>query len=213
MHVTQRKILNIVDDVDLGEKSLREIGRILGGESAQSVKHHLEQLERKGLIIHDRDNNSISRIKKGKVKGSNLIVLPVLGSADCGPALMFADSQVEGHLWVSKKLVSRRKDVFAIKAVGNSMNKANVNGKTIEDGDYVIIDPNDKVPQNGHYILSIIGECANIKKFVMDEKNNQIFLLSESTADFPPICIHPEDFGEYLVNGRVIQVIKKPKIK
>lgn len=210
MHLIQRKILNIVDDFNLGEMSLRGIGRLVGEKSAQKIKHHIGQLERKGLIIFDRDNEVLKRTKRGKIRGAHMIVVPILGSADCGPATMFADSNIEGYLRISEKLLSCKKDIFAIQAVGQSMNKANVRGQTIDDGDYVIVNPNDRAPQNGDYVLSIIDDCANIKRFVMDKKNNQIVLLSESTLDFPPIFIHKDDFSDYLVNGKVIQVIKKP---
>ena len=88
-----------------------------------------------------------------------------------------------------------------------------VKGNTIEDGDFVIIDKNDKNPNNGDYVLSIIDDVANIKKFVRDRKNKQIILLSESTEDLPPIYIHPKDFSEYIIGGKVIQVIKKPNLK
>lgn len=212
MHSIQRKILNIVDDFNLGKMSLREIGRLVGEKSAQKIKHHIGQLERKGLIIFDRDNRVLKRTKRGKIRGANMIVVPVLGSADCGPATMFADSNIESYLRISEKLLSSKKDIFAIQAVGQSMNKANVRGQTIDDGDYVIVNPNDRASQNGDYVLSIIDDCANIKRFVMDKKNNQIVLLSESTLDFPPIFIHKDDFSDYLINGKVIQVIKKPKV-
>lgn len=210
MHSIQRKLLKIIDEVNLGELSLRGIGHLIGEESAQKIKHHLEQLEKKGLIRLDKDNNMITRVKEGEVQDPYLVMVPIVGSADCGPATIFATENFEGYLQISKKLLSCTKDIFTIKAEGDSMNKARIGGKNIEDGDFVIINPNDKVPVSGDYVLSIIDGCVNIKRFVMDKKNNQIVLLSESTLDFPPIFIHKDDFSDYLVNGKVIQVIKKP---
>jgi SOS-response transcriptional repressor LexA len=89
------------------------------------------------------------------------------------------------------------------------MNKSVVNGNTIEDGDYLIIDSSDTSPSSGDVVLSVIDEMANIKKYVWDEENNQIVLVSESTKDIPPIYIHEDD--SFMINGKVIQVIKKPK--
>jgi SOS-response transcriptional repressor LexA len=89
------------------------------------------------------------------------------------------------------------------------MNKSIVNGNTIEDGDYLIIDSSDTSPSSGDVVLSVIDEMANIKKYVWDEENNQIVLVSESTKDIPPIYIHEDD--SFMINGKVIQVIKKPK--
>jgi SOS-response transcriptional repressor LexA len=51
---------------------------------------------------------------------------------------------------------------------------------------------------------------ANIKKYIFDEENNQIVLVSQSSKDIPPIYIHEDD--SFMVNGKVIQVIKKPKM-
>jgi repressor LexA len=89
------------------------------------------------------------------------------------------------------------------------MNQSVVNGNNIEDGDYLIIDSSDTSPSSGDVVLSIIDEMANIKKYVWDETNNQIVLVSESTKDIPPIYIHEDD--SFMINGKVIQVIKKPK--
>ena len=87
------------------------------------------------------------------------------------------------------------------------MNNANINRKNIEDGDFVIVDAEQKSPEPGQYIVSIIDEMANIKKFVPDPQNKRIVLKSESTKEYLPIFIHEND--NYHVSGKVIDVIKK----
>jgi len=93
--------------------------------------------------------------------------------------------------------------------VGPSMNMAKTPGGSIENGDYVIIDSVDRVPNNGDYVVSVIDGCANIKKFL--EEENRVVLISESSTPekFPPIFIYEGD--EFLINGKVVQVVKKPK--
>ena len=91
------------------------------------------------------------------------------------------------------------------------MNKANVDGQSIDDGDYVIVDPKARAIKNGDYVLSIIDGTANIKRYFNDRDNQRIILMSESSASFSPIFIHYQDMDNYLVNGKIIQVIKKPK--
>ena len=44
-----------------------------------------------------------------------------------------------------------------------------------------------------------------------DTLHEQIVLMSESTQFIPPIHIHPDDFNDYLLNGKVLDVIKSPK--
>lgn len=97
------------------------------------------------------------------------------------------------------------KNLFAVKASGDSMNKANIDGEVIENGDYVVISKGSISIKNGDYVLSIIDDKANIKRFFRD-KNGNIVLISESTREYPPIYITPED-SSYIVNGKVVKVI------
>ena len=89
------------------------------------------------------------------------------------------------------------------------MNRANIGGKNIEDGDYVVVDSEDKNVQTGDYVLSVIGGLGNIKKYVEDKNQRQITLVSESKQFFPPIYLHEEDLSDYLVNGKVVAVVKE----
>jgi len=212
MHEIQKQILKISGRNDLGKMSLRQIGGLIGQKnSPQKVKHHLLQLEKNGLIKIKRLEKEIARTRPGSIFNSKLISLPILGSANCGPATIYAEQNIEGYLTISGKLLSKKKDIFAIKASGYSMNKANINGDSIEDGDYVIVDPRYRNVRNGDYVLSIIDGVANIKRYFNDIDKNRIILLSESSASFSPIFIHYDDMDSYLINGRIIQVIKKPK--
>ncbi len=87
------------------------------------------------------------------------------------------------------------------------MNQANINGKNIEDGDFVVVDAEQKNPEPGQYIVSVIDDMANIKKFVPDPRNKRVILKSESTKDYLPIFIHENDRCSF--SGRVIDVMKK----
>lgn len=210
MHLIQKKILKLVEKHNLNQLTLRQIGKLIGEKHPQKIKHHLDQLEKKGFIRLNKESGLIKKIKQGIIKETNFVAVPILGSANCGEATILADENLEGFLKISRRLLKKKKGIFAIKAEGSSMNKANIDGESIEDGDYVIIDSTYKKPINGDYVLSIIGEVANIKKFIFNKKKKQIILLSESTIDLPPIYIHPKDFSEYMISGKVIQVIKKP---
>src|SRR3989344_3436490 len=211
MHTLQEKIIKVSRKNNLAELSLRQVGQLIGERNPQNVKHHLLQLEKNGLLKIDRLNKQMIRTKPGVVRNSKLIALPILGSANCGPAMIYAEQHAEGYLQVSGRLLSKKKDIFAIKASGYSMNKANINGEFIDDGDYVVVDPRCRALKNGDYVLSIIDNVANIKRYFNDKENKRIILMSESSASFSPIFIHYQDMDNFLVNGKVIQVIKKPK--
>ncbi len=216
MHIYQKKILELTRNGPLHNVSMRFIGRLIGIKNPQNVKHHLAQLEIKGLVSYDPTAKILKGLGDPKMPlvKSGLVSVPIYGVANCGPATLLASDYVEGYLKVSKKLLGNKtKDIFIIQASGGSMNKADINGKNIEDGDYVVIDSEYKVPINGDYIVSVIDGLANIKRFIKDDQNKQIVLMPESTKDYPPIFIGIDELDKYTICGKVIQVIKKPKLK
>ena len=210
MHYIQEKLLKLVDHQNISGLTLRDIGSLVNETLPQKIKHHLSQLERKGFIIIDKKNSIIKRTS-GDIKNSDVFIsIPIYGTANCGPRTIYANQNLEGYLKVSKKMLPKKDKIFALRAEGNSLNKADINGKSIEDGDFVIVDSQATNPKNGDYIVSIIEEMANIKKYIWDKKNSQIILGSESTQNYNPIYVHEDD--NIVINGKVIDVIKKPSI-
>lgn len=207
MHTLQEKLLRVIDEKNIGGLTLRQIGEMVEEKLPQKIKHHLSQLERKGFILIDRKNKKISRISNKANSGDLFLSIPIVGSANCGPATIYADQNIEGYLKISKRLVTNKKSVFVIKADGDSLNKANIKGKNIENGDYVIVDSKNTSPYDGDYIVSIIDGMANIKKYRLDKTNSRIALISESTQEYAPIFIHEND--DFRINGKVIEVVKK----
>lgn len=210
MHTIQQSILSLLDSRIVLAGNLRQLGAAIGVDHPQKVKHHLTQLEKKNLISIDPDNKSIRRIETTTSEGLSLTRLPILGSANCGEALIYADEDSVGCLQVSSRMVRPGSGLFVLRAVGNSMNAANIQGKSINDGDYIVIDKEKNSPRNGEYVLSLIDGAANIKRFALDKENNYVVLQSESTTPRPPIIIHPDD--PYAIGGTVVDVIKCPTI-
>jgi len=213
LHTTQEKLLKIARQINLNKMSLRDIGVMVDETHPQKISHHLNQLEKKGFIKIDKKTGEMESINfKSKSEAGEIIAVPIYGTADCGEARVFADENLEGYLRVSRRLIGRVKNIFAIRAQGPSMNNAKINGRqSIEEGDYVLVDPNDKSPRNGDYVLSVIDGCANIKKFLWNKKENQVALISESKVKIAPIYIHAED--NYMINGVVKNVIKNSSFK
>jgi len=202
MHPTQKKLLALSQTQNLAVLGLREVGRMIGEPHPQKVKYHLQKL---GLLSNDK--------KKAEDRKNNpLMSIPLMGLANCGEATIFAEPNTEQYLQVSKKFIDSNNadSLFAVKAVGDSMNRAEIKGKSIEDGDYVVIDSENKDFKNGDYILSILNGMANIKKFMRDDSHRQIILISESSNSYPPIFIHEQDFEHYTASGKVVSVLKGP---
>lgn len=205
MHIIQEKLLKEINRKNLSGMTLREVGYLVDEKSAQKIKHHLTQLSKKGFITYNSIKREIKKVQK--ISREGFVSLPIVGAASCGPATIFAEENITGYLKVSKKLAPHSGKLFVLRAEGNSMNKANINKKNIEDGDFVVVDAEQQIPEPGQYIVSIIDEVANIKKFVPDPQNKRIVLKSESTKYYLPIFIHEND--NYTISGRVIDVIKK----
>lgn len=213
MHSIQRKIFELSRKVNLASLTLREIGEKIEESHPQKVKHHLDQLLKKGFLRENKGKGLISRVDQGG-EGELFYNIPILGSANCGQALIFAEEGYEGFLQVSQSIIPHydKEKFFAVKAVGDSMNRANIGGKSLEEGDYAVIDTTSRNADfyDDKYVLSVINGMANIKKLEKEESNNRLILLSESTRDYPPTIIHEDDFQEHLINGYVVEVVKKP---
>lgn len=209
IHPTQKKLLELSQRYDLEKMGLRQIGKLIEVAHPQQVKYHLQKIG----VLEGGKKKRASKIKFKKALDSKIISIPILGLANCGDPTVIAEERIEGVLPISKRLLPsnhRNEDLFAVKAVGLSMNKADINGKSIVDGDYVIVDNSIRSVQHGNYVLSIIGGLANIKRLAVDKENDQIVLQSESSEFFPPIHIHKDDLDDYIINGRVVCVIKQP---
>jgi SOS-response transcriptional repressor LexA len=211
LHPIQRNILELAGKYELKKMTLGQIARLVGESYPQTAKYHISQLQKKELLDENRKSKH-PKVELPDIKSrEQLINLPIIGAANCGEANLVAEENLEGFLKVSPKMINNKQGVFVLRAEGDSMNKADVYGKSIESGDYVLVDECNKYPQSNEYVVSIIDGMANIKKFMHDEENKQIVLLSESTENYPPIYIHEEDFPAYAVTGTVIQVLKPQK--
>lgn len=220
MHPIQQKLLELARTTNLAQITLREMAaRIdLPGTSPQSIKHHLLQLQKKGLLAIDRATGTMSRagskptIAKGLLKASaQLFSIPIVGTANCGPATFFAEQNFEGILRVSSRLVGRSRPagLYAVRADGASMNRAQIGGRTIEDGDYVIVDSKDASARTNDVVVAIVDNKATIKRLIDDRANEQIVLRADSSFDYEPIHLHPDD--EFSISGKVVAVVKRAK--
>lgn len=186
---------------------LRELARELGVKNPQTIKYHLQRL------AEDQELKERTSVQIEKNGTSDLIRIPVKGFVSAGPATHIASDETSAYLRVSSKLLESRnyKDLYALIVSGLSMNKANVHGKPINDGDFAIVDGSKRSPTDGQYVIAQVDNLANIKKLHLDKENRQVVLLSESSEDFEPIFVHPDDNNENLIIGTVVQVIRQPR--
>lgn len=213
MHINQSKLLQLAQRRNLASMTLREIGLESGiGEHPQLVRHHLNQLIANGFIVIDKSSGQMSLASRGQHNVSaQLLSIPIMGRANCGEALSFADDQIEGYLQISPSLIERKvKKPYALRAVGESMTAAKIRTfgsqfAGIDDGDYVIVDGDDRIANNNEYIVAVIDGLANIKRIKQDTYG--VRLVSESKQHYPPIPIGEAEQQDF-VRGKVVAVVK-----
>ena len=208
MHVIQKKIYKLAQKENIGLYGYRKIGEKVKVEHPQQVKHHITKLVNDGYLV--RTPGGGLKASKPSSPNGKMLRVPILGQANCGEALSYAEDYAQEWLSLSPSLLKSKypEKLFAVRASGDSMNKTDINGKTIEDGDYVVIDGDTQLPKNGDLIVSSIEGLANIKKYMLDQQYGVIALMSESTKPRAPIFIHPSDVDSYHIHGKVIEVIK-----
>lgn len=200
--------------MDINTIGIRELSRQLSVHP-QTAKYHKEQLIKKNMIRRTGVLRA-SRVEENLLGNADLVTIPFLGSANCGPASRIAGSEPIGEIKVSSSLLRTKRlgSLFAVQADGESMNKATLNGEHIEDGDFVVVD-SEKEPKKDDYVLATVDGLANIKRFQpeygADGVLTRIALLSESTSTYEPFFIHPDDEHDGLIAGVAVQVIKKPQ--
>jgi repressor LexA len=194
--------------------SLEEIQEHFKLASVSTATYYVNKLQVEGYVKKEANQSRSISIQPDEViktiipKEIKAFSVPVLGSANAGQAVIHAEENIEGYLKVSRDVLNRKDGVFALRVEGDSMNKAKINGKNMLNGDFVLIDSEYQSPKDGDYVLSIIDGCANLKKFKKDKKTGQVTLISESSnPKHKPIFLSSED--SFLVNGRIIAVIKK----
>jgi len=194
--------------------SLDEIRSHFKLVSVSTAHYYVDRLEKGGYLRKESNSPRSISIESSEVLKPNhskileSISVPVLGSANAGPAVLFAEENVEGYLKVPTSLINKKDSIFALRVEGDSMNKAKIAGKSLSEGDFVLIDSEYRNPKNGEYVLSVIDGCANLKKFERNSKTGDIMLVSESkNPAHKPIYISSED--NFMINGKVISVIKK----
>lgn len=210
----KRILTQLINDNDLSDMSLRAVGKMANESKPlfpSVVKYHWQKLYDNGEVsylnrVMQKSQNTM--IDDNALRGdAKLISIPIYGVADCGPATKVAEQYNNGKLSISSSLLKTKRydDLYALIASGISMNESSINGKSIHDGDYVIVDHSKNQPENGDYVVAIVGGLANIKKF--HREGDRIALLSESSERYNPIYIKEEEQNDSLIGGTVIQVI------
>lgn len=183
-------------------KKISELALQLGLKDNTTLLYHIKKLVNAGFLI---------RIKKGSYKtvlkinqeNSNLLEIPYYGKGKCGPEGQFLEEYPEYYVHMNIQLVKQNsKNLFALKAIGDSMEPA------ISEGDTIIAEKYNHEPpeKNSFYVVSHNLETL-IKRVLLTKQGK--FLISLN-PDYLPIPINPYAFR---IVGKVIGIYKNLSFK
>ncbi len=195
----QKEILDYIERFidDRGyAPSFEEIAESFGYSSLATVHEHLSNLERKGYIRKSyNESRSIELV--GRESGSPVVELPLLGAVAAGlPIEAIGDTET---LAVPPDMVSRRRDNYVLRVEGNSMIE-----EQIRDGDYIVVQAQDRA-EDGQTVVALVGgESATVKKLYREADGR--VRLQPANPVMEPIFVDPLDVR---VQGIVVGVIRK----
>lgn len=130
--------------------------------------------------------------------------IPVLGYANAGEPRKVAQEEYLGELNLDINMIKVKKDLFALVLSGDSMNMKVINGKSMDDGSYVVIAKDSEI-QDGDTVVAIIDGAATVKTY--RSTGNETYLYPESSNSMhKPIRVDID--SEMHINGKVIQVVQ-----
>lgn len=194
----QKTVLSTINDLTHKKGSppkLEELRAALNYAQISSVQRHTDALKQKGYI--DKSRGLSIAVSSEKIQ------IPLVGNVACGIPLL-AIENIEAYIpYDASKIHGGVQDYFFLRAVGDSMNKSNIAGKTIDDGDYVLIKKQSSA-DFGSRVVVLIGEEATIKKLSKGDEGYRLEPESTNPAN-KPIYL----FEDFSIQGVVSDVIKK----
>lgn len=160
--------------------------------SPSVVFFHLKNLQKKGVI-------ATSSKKRATKILSDLVKVPVVGAIACGEPIDVFENY-EGYVNVTKDEVNNDQNLYALRAVGDSMIDIGV-----EDGDFLIIRKQDDL-NDGEVGVVIVGDNPTDEKATLKrvyKKPNSLILKAEN-SNIPPMV-----YSQGSIRGKYITHIKK----
>ena len=195
----QKEILDYIGAfiVDQGyAPSFEEIAESFGYSSLATVHEHLSNLERKGYIRKSyNESRSIELVTPDR--GEPAIELPLLGAVAAG--LPIEAISHDERLAVPPDMVRRQRDNYVLRVEGNSMIE-----EQIRDGDYIVVQAQDRAEDGQMVVALVAGESATVKKLYREPGGR--IRLQPANPTMQPIYVAADDVR---IQGVVVGVIRK----
>ena len=190
--------------------TIREIGEDVGISSTSVVNYNLNALEKKGLIIRDKNVSRGLRLVKSidPVRGANtkdVIRVPLVGRIAAGEPLRLPDEIADFGIFgdetidVAAGMLQDAEDIYALQVQGQSMIDALMN-----EGD-IVVRKHQKHAENGDMVAARLREDneTTLKRFYLEGKRVR---LQPANPNMDPIYAPASDVE---VQGKVIMVIRQ----
>jgi len=207
----QDKVLRVIRDFYLengNAPSLSELQRMLNITTKRCVVSHLEALEKKGYIIRTSEPRGIQIVDSAEedLLYEYLVGIPILGYANAGTPLVLAEEENLGILQLDKSLIGNKENLFSLIVKGDSMNMREIEGKYIQEGQYIVIQK-DAEFEDGDTVLAIVDGSATVKNIKRSEDMVILYPQSNNPIHKP---IYLDINSNSMINGKVIKVLDNP---
>jgi len=178
--------------------TIEELRHELGVGSTRTVLRYLEELEEAGVIDRWPGARGM-RMARQPDAATTFVDVPIAGEAPAGP-LLLAEENLQGWVRIGRSRTPAGR-LFLLRVRGDSMNLAIVEGRSIENGDLVLVRQTPSA-ETGEIIVALIDGQATIKRL----KRGPHYLVlrpdSSNPAHKPFVVDHLD------IQGVVIDVIK-----
>lgn len=182
--------------------TIEELQRELGVGSSRTVLRYLRALEEAGDIERWPGARGI-RLRWMRPGGIETRAVPLVGRVAAGP-LTAAVENAEGYVRLPTTFLRRSSGrFFLLRIRGDSMNRAEVGGEVIEDGDLVLVEQ-QAAADSGQIVVALIDGEATVKHLQRAPGYWMLKPMSSNRAHQPIIV--SSDFD---VLGTVQKVLKK----
>jgi len=183
--------------------TIEELRRTLRVGSTRTVLRYLDVLEEEGYIERWPGARGFRMRKGSAAKGVQTRSVPIVGEAPAGQ-LMPAEENILGQVQIPKDFLKpQNANFFLLRVRGDSMNRAKVEGGTIEDRDLVLVRQQERADP-GQVVVALVDGEATIKKLVK-APGYYVLQPESSNAKHRPIVV-AQDFH---IQGIVYRVFKK----
>lgn len=178
--------------------TVREIASLVGVNSPATIHAHLENLELKGFIRkNDNQNRAIELLVENEFVKTNddVINVPLLGKITAGNPIEAIENPDE-YFPLPAYLMPKSKEVFTLYVKGESMINAG-----IYDGDIIIIEKSN-VARNGDIVAAMTEDNEVTLKTFYKESNH--FRLQPENDNMDPIIL-----SNITILGKAIGLYRK----